>query len=469
MVATGLLDPAVERFLVETADARLADYLEFLRIPSVGGMPVHNGDTRACAEWVAARLRTAGLKTVEISETARHPVVYAEWLEAPGAPTVIAYAHYDVQPVDPLELWVRPPFEPRVEGGRVYARGAEDDKAQLHMHIAALEALLATRGRLPLNVKYIFEGEEESGSEHLDAWLEAHRDRLGADLAVVSDGSFFEGNIPAVGYALRGLVYMEIRVSGPAIDLHSGVYGGTVENPANALARIIASFHDDEHRVAVAGFYDDVLPLSETERDALARLPFDAEAYRRQTGVPALVGEKGYPLLEQRWTRPTLDVNGIWGGWTGDGPKTIIPAWAAAKVSCRLVPNQDPVRIFGLVRDHVAAVTPAGVRSEVKLINIGRPAITPIDHPAAREAFAALRETFGREPVFIREGGSVPVAASFQSILGLPIVLLGFGPADGQAHAPNEWMDLANYEGGIRAIVRYWERLAERGEELRRG
>jgi len=469
MIAPGILDPAVERFLAETAEARLADYVEFLRIPSVGGMPVHDGDTRACAEWVAARLRRAGLKTVEVSETARHPVVYGEWLEAPGAPTVIAYAHYDVQPVDPLELWVRPPFEPHVEDGRVYARGAEDDKAQLHMHIAALEALLRTRGRLPLNVKYIFEGEEESGSEHLDGWLEEHRGRLGADLAVVSDGSFFEGNIPAVGYALRGLTYMEIRVSGPSLDLHSGGYGGTVENPANALARIIASFHDADHRVAVPGFYEDVLPLSEVEREALARLPFDAEEYRRQMGVPALVGEKGYPILEQRWARPTLDVNGIWGGWMGDGPKTIIPAWAAAKVSCRLVPNQGPRHVFELVRDHVAGVTPRGVRSEVTLVNVGRPALTPIDHPAAQEAFAALKETFGREPVFVREGGSVPVGASFQSILGLPIVLFGFGPPDGQAHAPNEWMDMANYEGGIRAIVRYWERLAERGEELRRG
>ena len=468
MVAAGVVDPAIERFLAETADARLADYVEFLRIPSVGGMPAHDADTRACAEWVAARLRRAGLGTVEVSETARHPVVYAEWLGAPGAPTAIAYAHYDVQPVDPLDLWVRPPFEPRVEGGRVYARGAEDDKAQLHMHIAALEALLATRGRLPLNVKYIFEGEEESGSEHLDGWLEAHRDRLGADLAVVSDGSFFEGNIPAVGYALRGMTYVEIRVSGPAIDLHSGGYGGTVENPANVLSRIIASFHDDDHRVIVAGFYDDVLALSEAEREALARLPFDADAYRRQMGVPALAGEKGYQVLEQRWARPTLDVNGIWGGWTGDGPKTIIPSWAAAKVSCRLVPNQDPVRVFELLRDHVAAMTPEGVRSETRLVNISRPAMTPIDHPATQEAFAALRETFEQEPVFIREGGSVPVAASFQSILGLPIVLFGFGPPDGQAHAPNEWMDLANYEGGVRAIVRYWERLAARGEELKR-
>jgi acetylornithine deacetylase/succinyl-diaminopimelate desuccinylase-like protein len=461
------MDPAVEDFLSGTADERLSDFIEFLRIPSVGGVPAHDDDTRACAEWVAARLRRAGFDTVEVSETERHPVVYAEWLGAPGAPTVIAYAHYDVQPVEPLELWVRPPFEPRLEGGRIYARGAEDDKAQLHMHIAAVEALLRTRGRLPLNIKLIFEGEEESGSEHLDPWLEQNRGRLAADVAVISDGGFFEGNIPAVGYGLRGLLYMELRVSGPSLDLHSGGYGGTVENPANALARIIASFHDDEHRVTVRGFYDDVLPLSDAERAAFDRLPFDEEAYRRQLGVPALVGEAGRTVLERRWARPTLDVNGIWGGWTGDGPKTIIPAWAAAKVSCRLVPEQDPERMFELVRDHVAAVTPAGVRSEVVLVNTGRPAMTPIDHPATQAAFEALRETFDREPVFIREGGSVPVAASFQSILGLPVVLFGFSPPDGQAHAPNEWMDLANYESGIRAIVRYWERLGASGEQLR--
>lgn len=458
----------MEGYLAETAARRLADYVELLRIPSVGGMGVHDPDTRACAEWVAERLRRAGLETVEVSETGGHPVVYGEWLEAPGAPTVIAYAHYDVQPVDPLDLWVTPPFEPRVEGGRVYARGAADDKAQLHMHVIALEALLATRGALPVNLRFVFEGEEESGSEHLDGWLEGNRDRLVADLAVISDGHFFEGNVPAVGYGLRGQTYMEIRVSGPSVDLHSGGYGGTVENPANALARIIASFHDADHRVAVAGFYDEVLPISEAEREALARLPFDGEAYRQVLGVPALVGEKGYRLLEQRWARPTLDVNGIWGGWTGDGPKTIIPAWAAAKVSCRLVPRQDPVRVFELVRDHVARATPPGVRSEVRLVNIARPALIPIDHPAAHEAYAALEETFGRRPVFIREGGSVPAAASFQAILDLPVVLFGFAPPDAQAHAPNEWMDMANYEGGIRAIARYWERLGAQGDALRR-
>lgn len=461
------LDAGVEEFLAGTADERLADLVEFLRIPSVGGVPAYDADTRRCADWIAERLRKAGFETVDVLPTNRHPVVLAEWLGAPGAPTVIAYSHYDVQPVEPLELWVRPPFEPRLEDGKVFARGATDDKSQLHMHIAAAEALFRSRGKLPLNLKLVFEGEEESGSEHLDDWIETHRERLGADLAVVTDGAFFEGNVPAVGYALRGLMYMEVKVSGPDLDLHSGGYGGSVENPAHALARIIASFHDGDHHVTVPGFYDDVAELTDAEREAFRNLPFDEEHYRDHLGVPELVGEKGFTALERRWARPTLDVNGIWGGWTGDGPKTIIPAWAAAKLSCRLVAHQDPIRIFELVRDHIAAVTPPTVRSEVRLVNIGRPALTPIDHPATQEAFAALRDTFGREPVFIREGGTVPVAATFQSMLDLPVVLLGFGVPDGQAHAPNEWMDLDNYETGIRAIVRYWDRLAARGDELR--
>jgi acetylornithine deacetylase/succinyl-diaminopimelate desuccinylase-like protein len=466
-LASALIDAAVEDVLAGSADERLADFVEFLSIPSVGGVPAYDADTRRCAEWIAARLRRAGFPTVDVTPTKRHPVVLAEWNGAPGAPTVIAYCHYDVQPVEPLELWVRPPFEPRLEDGKVFARGATDDKSQLHMHISAAEALLKARGKLPINLKFVFEGEEESGSEHLDDWLEEHRDRLAADLAVVSDGAFFEGNVPAVGYALRGLMYFEIRVSGPNLDLHSGGYGGTVENPAHALARIIASFHDADRHVTVPGFYDDVVPLTDDERAAFARLPFDEAHYREQLGVAELVGEKGFSTLERRWGRPTLDVNGIWGGWTGDGPKTIIPAWVAAKISCRLVAHQDPMRIFELVRKHIAAVTPSTVRSEVTLVNVGKPALTPMDHPAAEEAFAALRDTFGREPVFIREGGTVPVAASFQSLLDLPVVLLGFGVPDGQAHAPNEWMDLGNYETGIRSIVRYWDRLAARSEDVR--
>ncbi|OGN87518.1 MAG: peptidase M20 [Chloroflexi bacterium GWC2_73_18] len=455
----------LEGYLEANRGRRLADYCEFLRFPSVGGMPAHDADTRACAEWLAGRLRAIGLDGVELSETGGHPIVYAEWLRAPGAPTVLVYGHYDVQPVDPLEQWVKPPFDPRIEGGRIYARGAADDKGQVHLHLSALEALLAVRGRLPLNVKVVFEGEEEGASEHLDAWLEANRERLAADLAVISDSGFFEGNRPAITVGLRGVVTAEIHVYGPRLDLHSGSFGGTVENPLNALCAIVAALKGPDGRVLVPGFYDDVLPPTEGDRAALAALPFDEEAYRASTGVPALAGEAGWTVLERRGARPTLDLNGIRGGFQGDGAKTIIPADAHAKISCRLVPRQEPARVFELLRDRILALAPPGVRVEVDRYQGGRPSLTPIDRPATRAAAAALRESFGVEPLYHREGGSIPVCASFESILGLPVVLLGFTPPDDQAHAPNESMDLDNYERGIRTVIRYWELLAAGAEK----
>ena len=450
----------LEAHLDETRDARLADYVEFLRIPSISTLPDHAADCRRAAEFLADRLRQAGLEHVEVAETEGQPVVYADWLHAEGAPTILVYGHYDVQPVDPLDLWVKPPFDPRVENGRVYARGAADDKAQVHLHVQAAAAWLATRGRLPVNLRYVFEGEEESGSEHLDRWLADNAGRLAADLAVISDTGFFDGNLPAITVGLRGIMYAQIDVTGPSIDLHSGGYGGAVRNPATVLAEIIAGLHDTDGRVDVPGFYDDVRALSPRDRAELARLPFDEDEYRASIGVDALWGEADYTTLERRGARPTLEVNGIWGGFQGEGAKTIIPAHAHAKISCRLVPDQDPERVFSLVRERVRALAPAGVRVETRLIHGGRASLTPIDHPATRAAAACLRDAFGTEPVYIREGGSVPVAASFESILGLPVVLLGFTPPDDQAHAPNESMRLDNYEGGIRTIVRYWEALA---------
>ena len=450
----------LEARLDETRDARLAEYIEFLRIPSISTLPEHAADCQRAAEFLADRLRGAGLEHVEVAATEGHPVVYADWLHAPGAPTVLVYGHYDVQPVDPLELWVKPPFDPRVEDGRVYARGASDDKGQVHLHVQAAAAWLGVRGRLPINLRYVFEGEEESGSEHLDRWLAENRGRLSADLAVISDTGFFDGNVPAITVGLRGMMYAQLDVVGPRLDLHSGGYGGTVRNPATVLAEIIAALHDAEGHVNVPGFYDDVRPLSQGDREELARLPFDEAAYMASIGVTALWGEVGYTTLERRGARPTLDVNGLWGGFQGEGAKTIIPAHAHAKISCRLVPDQDPDRVFHLVRERVLALAPRGVRVDLQLINTGRPSLTPIDHPATRAAAAALREVFGRDPVYVREGGSVPVAASFDSILGLPVVLLGFTPPDDQAHSPNESMRLDNYEGGIRTIVRYWAALA---------
>lgn len=451
----------VEAYLDVNADRRLESYKDLLRIPSISALPAHAVDCRRAAEWIAAQLGSMGVEHVEVAETGGHPVVYGDWLHAGDAPTVIVYCHYDVQPVDPLELWEQPPFEPQVKDGRMYGRGSADDKGQLHMHLRATEALLATRGSLPVNLRFVFEGEEESSSVHLDAWLEVNRERLAADLVVISDTGFFQGNVPAITLGLRGLMYCQIDVTGSPVDLHSGSFGGTVENPANALARIISGLKGADGRILVPGFYDDVVELTIAERAALAELPFDEEAYRAELDLPALAGEPGYTTLERKGARPTLDVNGIWGGFQGDGAKTIIPAHAHAKVSCRLVADQDPDRIFQLVRDHVMTIAPVGVRTTVTSLGGGDPSVTPMDHPATQAAARALEATFSQAPLFIREGGSIPVCASFGRILGLPVVLLGFTNPDDNAHAPNESMVLANHETGIRTIIRYWDELAE--------
>jgi len=451
---------ALDAHLDATRDDRLASYKTFLRIPSISALPVHADDCRHAAEWLAAAMTDAGIEHAEVCETGGHPVVYGDWLHAPGAPTILVYGHYDVQPVDPLDEWTSPPFEPVVDGDRLIARGAADDKGQVHLHVMAAQAILATRGAFPVNVKYVFEGEEESSSVHLDRWLAANRDRLAADVALISDTGFFDGNLPAITIGLRGMMYAQIDVSGSPIDLHSGGYGGAVDNPAIALARIIAALKGPDGRILIPGFYDDVEPMTEADRAAFAALPFDEEAYRVKTGVPALVGEVGYTTLERRGARPTLDVNGIWGGFQGEGSKTIIPARAHAKVSCRLVPDQDPDRVFEVFRSYVEAIAPPGVTTTVTSLGGGRATLTPIDHPATQAAARALEAVFGRPPVYIREGGSIPVAASFGSILGLPIVMLGFTPPDDKAHAPDEWMDLRNYEGGIRAVIRAFEEFA---------
>lgn len=451
----------LEQFLDETKDARLESYKDLLRIPSISGIPAHAPDCRAAAEFVAADLRSAGMEHVEVCETGGHPVVYADWLHAPGRQTVLVYYHYDVQPVDPLDLWESPPFEPVVKDGRMLARGASDCKCHVSMHPRAIEALMRTRGALPVNLKFVIEGEEESSSIHLDAWLEANKSRLKADFAVISDTGFFEGNLPAITVGLRGLVYFQLDVTGSKIDLHSGGYGGAVDNPIDALCEIVAALKGRDGRISVPGFYDDVVELTPLDREALARLPFDDEEYRKSIGVPALHGEPGYTTLERLGARPTLDVCGIWGGFEGEGPKTIIPAHAHAKISCRLVADQDPEKIFGLVAGYIEKVAPKSVRYSIQRLGDGRPSLTPIDGHITQAAARALKASFGADPLFIREGGSVPVCASFELILGLSTILLGFAPPDGQFHAPNEWMSMANYETGIRAIVRYWDEVAK--------
>ena len=444
----------IDAHLAATRSERLDELLEFLRIPTIGALSEHRDDVRRGAEWLVERLTDAGFEHAEVSETPGHPVVYADWLHAPDAPTVIVYTHYDVQPVDPLDLWVRPPFDPRVADGRVYARGAADDKGQGHLHLCAARAWLREIGRLPVNLRIVFEGEEEVGSTNFEAWLVANRSRLDADLVVISDSGFYEGNHPAITISLRGNIYLQVDVTGPDVDVHSGQYGGLVQNPANALVRILATLRHPDGRVAVPGFYDEVGSPSESQRAALARLPFSDEELAARIGVSQLFGEPGYAPLERRGARPTLDVCGIWGGFTGEGSKTIIPAHAHAKVSCRLVTDQDPDRIFELFRDFVLQVAPPGVRVDVRMLGGGRPSLTPIDHPATRAAARAIERAFGRAPV------SIPVCASFERILGLPVVLAGFTNPDDNAHAPNESMVLDNYERGIRAIALLWDELA---------
>jgi acetylornithine deacetylase/succinyl-diaminopimelate desuccinylase-like protein len=454
------IDPAIEAALEASREARIASLLEVARIASVSSLHEHAPDMVTAAEWIAGRLRGLGATDVEVIATALHPIVYGRIHEAPGAPTAIVYCHYDVQPVDPLDLWETSPFEPFVRDGRFVGRGVADDKGQLVMHLSAIEALRSV-GRSPaVNLTFVFEGEEEFGSRSLEAWIPANRDRLAADFVVISDTAFFEGNLPAITVGLRGLMYAQIDVELSPVDLHSGAYGGAVGNPANVLATIIASLKGPDGRVRIPGFYDAVVPLTADERAATAALPFDDEAYRAGIPVPALVGEAGLTTLERLSSRPTLDVNGIWGGFSGEGAKTIIPAHAHAKVSTRLVANQDPDRVFEAFRDHVAAIAPPGVTVTVQSVHGGRPSRTPSDHPATRAAARALSAVYGTEPVLIREGGSIPVTAVFEHDLGLPVVLLGFAQPGSNAHAPNEWFLVDNFERGTRVIVRLWDEVA---------
>lgn len=451
-----------EAQIVAAQGARMKRYADFLSIPSVSAEPNHAADCRTAAEWLAGELRRIGAQRVEVSETGGHPIVVGERIEDPTLPTIVVYGHYDVQPGDPLDLWKTSPFEPIVRDGRMLGRGSADDKGQIVIHLAALEALLSTRGRLPVNVKYLFEGEEESSSVNLERWMASHPDRCSGDAVIISDTGFFEGNLPALTVGLRGITYLQVDVRNSDVDLHSGGFGGSVINPANALAAMIASLHDEQRRITVPGFYDDVVQLTPADRAAFAALPFDESAYLAAIGAGAAQGEDGYSTVERRGGRPTLDVNGIWGGFTGDGSKTIIPAHAHAKISCRLVMAQDPARIALQVEAALKAAAPRGLQVEVRNLGNGYPFLTPLGDPYLQAAANALKETFGADPLYLREGGSIPIAALFQRELSLPVVLLGFTPPDDNAHAPNESMDLGNFEGGIRTVIRALDAIAAR-------
>ncbi len=445
---------------LESNDARIhAELFDFLRIPSVSARSEHKADVARAADWLADRMRAAGL-SAEVLHTGGHPVVLGEWRRArPGAKTILVYGHYDVQPAEPLDLWESPPFEPEVRNGRIYARGSVDDKGQLYLHIKALEAHLATAGTLPVNVIVVAEGEEEVGSEHLAAFIEKHASRLACDGVVISDSSMFAPGLPSLLFSLRGLAYFQLDVQGPTTDLHSGSYGGAVVNPATALARIVASCHDANWRVAVPGFYDRVKEWERDVRAQIRALPFDEDAFRRETGAPMVNGEAGYSTLERIWTRPTLEVNGLLSGYTGEGAKTVLPSTAMAKVSCRLVPDQTPEEIEQLFTAHVKRVAPPGVKVAVKHLHGGRPWRAALEGPLFDAGRRALQRAFGIAPVIAGEGGSIPVVDDFQRLLKSPVLLMGFGLPGENAHAPNEWMSDENFKTGMRAVALFWEEL----------
>lgn len=450
----------IDAYLSKNADRFEEELKELLSIPSVSTESRFAGDVQRCAEWVAADIERAGLETVEVIATDGHPVVYAEHQADVESPTVLIYGHYDVQPTDPDDLWTTPPFEPDVREGRLYARGSTDDKGQLHMHVRALEARLRTGSGVPANVKLVIEGEEEIGSRHLEGFLRENRRRLACDAVVISDTVMLAPELPAITVGLRGLAYAEVTVRGPNRDLHSGQYGGAVQNPANALAAIIAGLRDQYGRVTIPGFYDPVREMTGDERAQLREIPLDPADLKRDLGVPALVGEAGYSPVEQLWCRPTLDVNGMISGFTGEGAKTVLPAEARAKISMRLVPDQDFEEIQEAFRKHVLALAPEGVTVHVTAHHGAAPWRADPGGPVFDAASAALEEAFGHKPLLIREGGSIPLVPMFEKILDAPAVLIGFGLPGSNLHGPDEWLNLEVYHRGIAALASMWGRLA---------
>lgn len=450
----------LNEYIESRREEHLNELKQFLRIPSVSTKSEHKPDVEKAAHWVAEKLRAAGLENVEIEPTKMHPLVYGESLRAPGKPTVLFYGHYDVQPAEPLELWTSPPFDPTVRGNNLFGRGTADDKGQAHIHLKALECLQKTAGKLPINVKAIIEGEEEVGSVSLWDFVQQNRERLKADALVVSDTSMLAKGVPSITYGLRGLNYYELEITGPAQDLHSGAFGGAVPNPITILAEMIAKLHDKNFRVAIPGFYDDVASVSRAEGKALNSLPWKEKDFRRMVGAPGLCGEKGYTAVEQLWVRPTLELNGIWGGYLGEGAKTVIPSKAYAKISTRLVPNQNPAKIAKLVERHIRKLLPKTVRCNFQVLSTGKPWVAAYTHPIFQKAIHALEAGFGKKAVFIREGGSIPFVTQMHDTFKIPCVLMGFGLPDENAHAPDEHIALENYFAGIKAVALFYDSLA---------
>ena len=443
-------------------DSFLKELEAFLRIPSVSTQDEHKSDIERAAAWLRDRMVKAGFSEAEVMPTSGHPVVYGAWTEADAeAPTILIYGHYDVQPPDPVDLWETPPFEPTVVGEDVFARGVSDDKGQLYTHVKAVEAFIESQGGLPVNVKCIFEGEEECGSPSLEPFIREHQDLLAADVAVISDTGFVREGVPSIVYGLRGLAYLEVEITGPDHDLHSGLYGGAVLNPINALCTIVDQLQDESGRITVPGFYDHVQEFSAEERAELADVPFDRQAWLEEAGVKTDWGEPDYTIVERTTARPTLDVNGIWGGYTEPGAKTVLPSKAFAKISMRLVPDQDPDRIAELVGGYIEELAPRAVDVEVRPLHGGEPAIVDRDSPMMEAASKAYAEAFGKAPLLVRRGGSIPVVAKFQSILGIETILMGFGLPDDRLHSPNEKFHLPNFYRGIETSIHFMSLLSE--------
>lgn len=450
----------LDAYFSENRDHHLAELNDFLRIPSISSLSEHKQDMQVAASWLAAAMKRVNLENITIDETGGHPVVYADWLYAPDKPTILFYGHYDVQPVDPLNLWETPPFEPSVRDNKLFARGASDDKGQVFMHLKAIEALFALDGTLPVNVKFIIEGEEEIGSPNLPPYVEKNKEKLAADLILISDTGLYAPGKPAVCYGLRGLTGIQIDVRGAKGDLHSGLYGGGVQNAIHALADILASFRDEHGTIQVEGFYDSVRPLAEEERQAYRDLNFDEEALKEEVGVKELFGEEGYSYLEQIWARPTLEINGVFGGFSGEGIKTVLPAEAGAKITCRLVPDQEPDEIVSLLKAHVEKHKPTGVEITISEFDKGAPFITPFDHPVIQAAGRSYERVYEVPTAYIRGGGSIPIVAAFDEILQQPVVLMGFGLSSENFHAPNEHFHLENFDKGLRVLGDYLYEVA---------
>jgi acetylornithine deacetylase/succinyl-diaminopimelate desuccinylase-like protein len=447
-------------YQTQNQDRFVQELMELLRIPSVSADSAYKSDVARCADAVRASLLNAGADKAELIQTPGHPIVYGEKIVDPSKPTVLVYGHYDVQPPDPLELWHSGPFEPVIKEGKLYARGACDDKGQMFMHVKALE-VMAKSGELPCNIKFMIEGEEEVGSSNLGAFLDSHKEMLAADIVLVSDTSMISMEHPSIESGLRGLAYMEVEVTGPNRDLHSGVYGGAVQNPINALCKMIASLHDENNHITIPGFYDKVQELTDAQKKDLNSAPFDQKEYNEELGIGKEWGEKGYSNLERTGTRPTLDCNGIWGGYTGEGAKTVLPSKAFAKISMRLVPNQVSEEISNMFQKHFESIAPESIKVVVRPHHGGEPVVTPTDSPAYQAAAKAIQTTFGKDPIPTRGGGSIPIVALFERILGLKTVLLGFGLDNDNIHSPNEKYDLLNYAKGIETIPYFHKYFAE--------